>query len=182
MKMIAVAENSTAISRQINALSLIRSWLKSISFTADGDDSFPANLSPDPADDDFKRVEPSIGIALVDVISELNAADRRALLLDQVTQDPGFKSRQGDGQPIERDRADGCVISQRSALDHSHGASVAATNEGGEAERELVGLKGLFQIIIGTGAKARHQIGKAIARRQHQDRCQYALGAQLGQD
>jgi hypothetical protein len=71
--------------RQTNDRSLVRSWLKPVSLTSDGDDSVRSDLSPDPADDDLKRIEPPVGIALVDMIGQLKAAYGGALLLDQVT-------------------------------------------------------------------------------------------------
>src|SRR5262245_2770935 len=111
-KVSALARTMTAIRPRISDRFLFGAGLKSISLAANGDDLVGSDLPSDPADDDLQRIEPAIGVTLIDMVRQLDAADNHALLLDQVTQYPRFQRREGKRKTVERNRSRRSVTPQ----------------------------------------------------------------------
>ena len=141
-----------------------------ITEAAHGLDHVDAELLADAADEHLDGIEVAVEILVVEMLDQFGARHHAAGVMHQIGQQPVLVRGELDRIAVDGDAAGAGVEADRAAGEFALGVAGGAAQQRAHPRQHFLEVKGLGNIIVGTGVKTLHLVAPAIARGKDQNR------------
>src|SRR5215510_3868287 len=162
---------AAAVANSRNARELVLIALREpVAQAANGLDHIGRDLFAQPSDEDLDGIRVAVEILLIKMLDELGARDDAVVVMHEVGEQPVFMRRELDRLAVQGNARRFGIETQGSTFDIAPGMARGATHLGPDARQQLLHMKGLGHIVVGTGIHARDLVAPTIPGGQNDDR------------